>query len=405
MSWHLQYQGIDCGSFLEQITSQRWNWVAKRLSGNDTGLTGGHQAGLYLPKKFFEMALPEIVTTEQLNPDIQFDCYFPSDNYFVSNVRAIYYNNRYFIGDNGEYGTRNEFRMTRWGGNQCPLQNKENTGALLVLFWHEKQFCCCVARDENEELQLQNAIGYEVEPGNIYFSDLTTPIGIKTGIPQFHSLIQDSWRTSFPKSRVLAEAAITSIPPTNNPDDLLLERRKLETALFYEIERIHVEPLLSKGFSTVGQFIQIANSVTNRRKSRSGRSLEYHLAQIFMENELQFEEGCITELKKKPDFLFPSAEEYHRKKTLVTLYMLAAKTCCKDRWRQVATEADKIPDKHLFTLQEGVSENQLLEMVDTGIHLVIPESHRGSFPTSRRGEILNLSNFIQLIKTSQQKEF
>jgi len=81
--------------------------------------------------------------------------------------------------------------------------------------------------------------------------------------------------------------------------------------------------------------------------------------------------------------------------------MLAAKTCCKDRWRQVTSEADKIPAKHLFTLQEGVSGNQLAEMSDQNIHLVIPEQHRKAFPRANRNQLLNLSTFISTVAATQ----
>jgi hypothetical protein len=54
--------------------------------------------------------------------------------------------------------------------------------------------------------------------------------------------------------------------------------------------------------------------------------------------------------------------------------MLAAKTTCKDRWRQILNEADRIPAKHLLTLQEGVSEGQFREMNDAGVRLVVPRA-------------------------------
>ena len=57
------------------------------------------------------------------------------------------------------------------------------------------------------------------------------------------------------------------------------------------------------------------------------------------------------------------------------LRMLAVKTTCKDRWRQVLNEAARIPAKHLLTLQEGVSENQFREMTESGVRLVVPNSH------------------------------
>ena len=36
--------------FLEYIDRHEMFWIVKRLSGNDTGLTGGHQVGIYYPR-------------------------------------------------------------------------------------------------------------------------------------------------------------------------------------------------------------------------------------------------------------------------------------------------------------------------------------------------------------------
>ncbi len=54
--------------------------------------------------------------------------------------------------------------------------------------------------------------------------------------------------------------------------------------------------------------------------------------------------------------------------------MLAVKTTCKDRWRQILNEADKIHQVHLFTLREGVSLAQYREMRESGVRLVVPSS-------------------------------
>ena len=82
--------------------------------------------------------------------------------------------------------------------------------------------------------------------------------------------------------------------------------------------------------------------------------------------------------------------------------MLASKTCCKDRWRQVINEADRIKQKHLFTLQEGVSGNQLKEMYKEGIVLVVPQPILKSFPKEYHDQILSLTEFVDFIKTSQR---
>ena len=83
------------------------------------------------------------------------------------------------------------------------------------------------------------------------------------------------------------------------------------------------------------------------------------------------------------------------------LHMLASKTCCKDRWRQVISEADRIKPKHLFTLQEGVSSNQLNEMYQNGIVLVVPQPIMSSFPADYRDKIMNLTGFVEYIRNNQ----
>jgi hypothetical protein len=74
--------------------------------------------------------------------------------------------------------------------------------------------------------------------------------------------------------------------------------------------------------------------------------------------------------------------------------MLAVKTTCKDRWRQILTEADRISDKHLLTLQEGVSESQFREMTEARVRLVVPAELTNAFPKSVRPHLQTLESFI-----------
>ncbi|PIB17785.1 type II restriction endonuclease [Vibrio rotiferianus] len=185
-----------------------------------------------------------------------------------------------------------------------------------------------------------------------------------------------------------------------NPDNALMQRREAEYSLFRRVEEIHVLDLIKTGFSSVDEFISLANSVSNRRKSRSGKSLELHLEHIFLENSLSsFDTQAVTENNKKPDFLFPSGESYHDANYPVEkLRMLAVKTTCKDRWRQVLNEADRIQMVYLFTLQEGVSKNQFKEMTDSNVKLVVPLSLHKSFHKDFRDELISLESFIESTK-------
>ena len=81
--------------------------------------------------------------------------------------------------------------------------------------------------------------------------------------------------------------------------------------------------------------------------------------------------------------LFPSAEAYHDSTfPSERLKMLAVKTTCRDRWRQILNEADRIPAKHLLTLQEGVSESQFREVTGAGVQArtSVPESRIVRYP-------------------------
>ena len=171
----------------------------------------------------------------------------------------------------------------------------------------------------------------------------------------------------------------------------------------YMEEKVYSD-ITTKPFKSIDAFVAMANEVLNRRKSRAGKSLEHHLADIFIKNDLLFEEQVITEENKKPDFVFPNGECYHNLAfpgELLTV--LGAKTTCKDRWRQVLNEADRVDDKYLFTLQQGISSNQLKEMQDYNLHLVVSHKYLTSFPKEYRSGICDLSSFIVLVKEHQEK--
>ena len=184
-------------------------------------------------------------------------------------------------------------------------------------------------------------------------------------------------------------------------DKRLVRRLACEYDIFRSVEQHHVLPRLQEGFATVDIFVNFANAVTNRRKARAGGSLELQAERIFAEESLSFERGKTSEGKKRPDFLFPSAHAYRSAAyPAKRLRMLAAKTTCKDRWRQVINEADRIPIKHLLTLQQGVSPNQWQEMHDHGVRLVIPEDNIENFPPEVRPNLLTFERFIQETKVA-----
>jgi hypothetical protein len=145
--------------------------------------------------------------------------------------------------------------------------------------------------------------------------------------------------------------------------------------------------------------------VTNRRKSRSGASLELQCRRIFDEEELGYSHGAVSEGAKRPDFLFPSVDAYRDSGfPSERLRMLAVKTTCKDRWRQILNETDRIPHKHLLTLQEGVSLKQWHEMQTEGVTLVVPAGLHSTYHHGVRPNLVTLEEFIRTTKASSEKD-
>lgn len=191
----------------------------------------------------------------------------------------------------------------------------------------------------------------------------------------------------------------------SNPDQLLLSWTEEEYRLFRALEQARYGNKIKVGFKSVDDFITLANQVLNRRKSRAGKSLENHLAAIFDGNNIRYTAQGTTEGKKKPDFIFPSAEDYHNMEFSVEkLCVLAAKTTCKDRWRQILSEADRLRDqnKYLCTLQQGISSAQMDEMQAEGVVLVVPEKYISTYPKDKRDRIWTIYQFVQYVKEIEQ---
>lgn len=230
-----------------------------------------------------------------------------------------------------------------------------------------------------------------VEPDEDFLDSLVAPFG-----------------QVFPPTRTMAELAWkhASTPPSKHaPDEAILRWVDFEERLFRRLERNVVEARLRAGFMDnqdvdVDAFFAFALSVMNRRKSRAGHSLEHHLAHAFDENGLQYERGAITERNNRPDFLFPSIQAYQDPDYPVGgLTMLGCKTSLKDRWRQILAEADRIPSKHLFTLDTALSQAQTSQILASDVLLVVPRGlHKAFFPV-QQSTLLDLESFIDKVKS------
>jgi hypothetical protein len=204
------------------------------------------------------------------------------------------------------------------------------------------------------------------------------------------------WLEAFPSGAELAHMACARRPiVARDVDRAFMARHAYEYQLFQLVEAAYVLPRVTAGFPTVPQFLGLAQSVLQRRKSRAGRSLELHLEAIFRSTGVAYESQPETEPGHRPDFVFPGMVEY--RSALPgdpRLAMLAAKSTLRDRWRQVLREADKIPIKHLFTLDEGISERQFRDISNAGLVVVAPRQRLGHYPETVRRHLVSIRQFI-----------
>lgn len=384
-------------------------WYLKRLSANDTLANKAHQAGPYFPKELLFGVLPALHSRSVLNPRVQIDAFVDSHPE-ARQVTAIWYNNRH------AGGTRDEARVTGWGGSASALLDPDSTGALAVFVFEAgalpegaTSLHVWVCEGYQDEI-FEDLVG-PVEPGKSVTwrpgqpTSLLTPRLPSTSCSMMAADMPPAWLLKFPTATEIVRRAVEmQALQSQTPDERLMRRRKCEFEIFRSVEQALEGAKVAAGFRSLDEFLILAQTILQRRKSRSGRSLELHAREIFIEEGLveneNFSHGAKSEGVKKPDFLFPSALAYRDTAfPSERLRMLAAKTTARDRWRQVLNEADRVPIKHLLTLQEGVSENQFAEMRAAKLQLVVPASLVSAFPAPVRPGLVTFDQFIAEVRS------
>jgi hypothetical protein len=224
-------------------------------------------------------------------------------------------------------------------------------------------------------------------------------------------LLKAKYDRSFPSTSEFSTFArntlVEAIDPIESPDHAIMQWMNWEEKLFKRLEHKIIEERLKRGFDVdniinVDNFIQFSLSVQNRRKARAGFAFENHLQTLFHSNDLRNTRTAVTENKSKPDFIFPHIGLYMNplfKPDLLT--MLGVKTTCKDRWRQILSEAKRIDIKHLLTLEPGISENQTDEMKEHKVQLILPSSLHESYLPTQKPWLYSVADFIALAKKRQ----
>ena len=263
-------------------------------------------------------------------------------------------------------------------------------------------------QDDDDEKFSSHTISQQAQldfPVRIVLDEL----GIDIEEPEADRLDQllEEFEGVMPSTALFSEFARRTVPEVqalDDPDAALVAWLEQEEKLFRRMERHRISDRLSAGFVDnsevdVEGFLSFSLSVQNCRKSRAGQAFEHHIAAVLDEYYVVYERGRQTENHSRPDFLFPGIASYQDKSFPESrLTMLGAKTTCKDRWRQVLTEAARIPEKHLITVEPAISENQTNEMQSQGLQLVVPASIAQTYLPSQQSWIMGVSDFIKTVQ-------
>lgn len=366
--------------------------LLKYISANDTQHTGSHQAGFYLPKAAWRIYTPHPPEKGQ-NKDHFVDVVWQDGRVTHSCIKW--------------YGkTKSEYRLTRLG-NDFPYRTDDCIGDLLIIIPVSQTVYHAYMLDDADDIaEVEATLGAEIvrswgvyDPSSLTEPE-TTDQCLDRQFREYAHLVSD-----FPTGEILSERALLAATTCLNRfrertlDDQLLHLVDIEYSLFRVVERKICQPEITRLFKSIDDFISIASSLMNRRKSRAGRALENHVEYILTCAKVPF--SIRPNVDGKPDVIFPNKTAYddpHFPDN--NLNMLGIKTTCKDRWRQVLNEAKRIEVKHLLTLQQGISRNQLAEMQEANVVLVVPAPLHDKYPKEFRGDLLTVDGFVRQLRST-----
>jgi hypothetical protein len=362
--------------------------LCKVISRNDVGATGGHQCGFYLPKSVWQMFSSQ-APLKNVNHKAIVRVDWPEG---IKTDSAVTWYGQ---------GTRSEYRLTRFG-KDFPWLNESYVGCLLVIIpFSLTEFSAYVLETDEEVDTLKAALGVETFGGWGVFSGghaksesedecLKRLFGNTVlNLPDFPAGIWMAARAREAVAQCAKDLSRLSF------DERLLRWVKAEYQLFRTVEHKLCLKDICKPFEDVDQFVNVAATIMNRRKSRAGHSLEYHVEEVLRNAQLPFDRQPRIDGKIKPDLLIPGRAAYEDPSFPTSnLVVVGIKTTCKDRWRQILNEGKRVGEKHLLTLQEAISRDQLIEMREANVTLIVPKPFHKDYDSSTGIRLLSVEAFI-----------
>jgi hypothetical protein len=369
------------------------NALLKFISPSDAGLTGSHQCGFYLPVPVWEMYTPHSPRAGR------------NDKHPIS---ILWQDGRITDSVITWYGSaKHEYRLTRFG-RDFPFLNADMVGDLLVFIPKSRKDFIAYVLDYDEDIEeLQSALGVEsFQNWGVYQHGVARSIEseddcIDRLIREFSAALTD-----FPSGDAFSETTRRILASCLKryaelpADEALMRAIETEYRLFQFVERVVCQNLVAgRLFKNIDEFIHTALSILNRRKARAGRSFENHIEYLLTKAGIPHKMRPALGADGRPDIVIPDEKAYFDLAwPEEKLFVIGLKTTCKDRWRQVLNEGRRVRSKHILTLQQGITGNQLKEMREASVSLVVPKPLHKRYPEAWQHTLLDVQRFIENVK-------
>lgn len=371
--------------------SQYGRFFCKFISANDTGKTGGHQSGFYVPKNAWPLLFEQIGQKNQ-NMERSARIYWEQLDFHTDNMFKWY----------GK-GSRSEYRITRFGKG-FPFFTFDHIGDLLIIIQvNSGEYVGYVLSGEDSEAFLET---FSISPVKNAATYGLGNDGIKDDETQISLLIEEYVGTiegKFPTPRQIAAKSrelFYKLDSGNkkgfdrsDSDSAILRWLDIEYQLFKALEKQVYRNKLSAPFNDLDSLLEFANVAVDQRRRRSGKSFEFHMEYILQNWDLDYSHFNGT-TKKGANFVFPSD---NFEIPLITL------TTCKYRWKHAVQFFNGTDPVYLVTLDKGLNPSELDQIEKSNVILVVPENYHSMYPVEFRDKLLTISQFCTMVqeKTKQ----
>lgn len=234
---------------------------------------------------------------------------------------------------------------------------------------------------------------------------LDLPVHTTSDVEWLTAELGDLLDAPFPDTRAMADLAERRLGPWDgvDPDQRLMDLLDTETRLFNALENAKALPRFRDDCATTDDYLTLAKSLLQRRRSRRGYSFEHHLKTVLRRAGLEFETQVEVEASRV-DFLFPGRAVYLQGRDPLDdrVVQMNAKSTLRERWTQVLRETPRLMRRHVGTLDPNISSATIADAGERGVRLVLPRPIHELYAVEDQGDLWTVADFVSHVAATQR---